>query len=1259
MRSWMLPVGLSVVASVLVLPAVQAPRPWEDPRVFEQGQESPHATLMPYATRGQALRLARKQSPYCLLLNGQWRFHWAPIPEESPAGFHRPAFDDSGWDLVTVPGNWQMQGYDWPKFRNIAHPFAAKPPLPPSDFNPVGCYRRRFELPPHWEGRQVFLHFEGVKSAAEVWVNGRRVGYSEGGMEPAEYNLTPLLQAGPNLLAVKVWRNSDGTYLEDQDMWRLSGIFRDVYLMATPEVHIRDFAVVTDLDAEYRDAELRVQAALRNYGSRARQGRLRVGLDWQGELQISPEELSFNLQPGQEDLLVFSRTVRAPRQWSAEKPHLYTLLLELLDEQGAVTEVLSRRIGFREVEIRDQQVLVNGVPVKFNGVNSHMHHPETGNAVDGETLRRDLVLMKRFNINLVRTSHYPPPPEYLELADELGMYIIDETGDEAHATEYLSEDPEWRDAYVNRARKMVLRDRNHPSVIIWSAGNESGSGDNICAVIEEGKRLDPSRPGWMYGGNNDYLGDDPNAFRPTRCEDIVGPRYPTPRTLEEVVAKVPAAQDPRPSFMDEYLAASGNALGGLDEFWNLIRRHPRLSGGAVWDWVSPGIRWPVRLTPDAAVAGEAADPAGRGRRWAALLGRARLVTGRFGDAVYLSGHDEWVELYRRPELDEQQAELTLDLWIYPYPWNGHGWYLNKGEQGWGLIQRDAETVEFYVNGEDGGRVRAPLPPDWTGRWHRLTGVLGRGELLLYIDGTPAARRHFRGLTGRTAFPVNLGRQADLVGQEHAGYLSHAVLDAVRVWDRALSDDELADPGSLDPAGALVWLDFEEEVEAGSFFWLGIGARSYGLVWPDRTPQPELWQLKKSPQPVRMEAVDIAAGRIRITNLHHFTNLSELQAVWEVHSNGEAVESATLDVELPPQQSLELTVPFRRAPTGPGNLSAAASGSPTRYLTLSFRLRTATPWAEAGHEIAWEQFALPEAPTVGTTPMRPVSWRDEGERLVVSGDDFVHIFDRRAGELVSMQVQGRELLRRGPRFNVWRAPVANEFERAWGEPRMAEEWFAAGLDRLVREVTAVETSEKEHMVRVRARYRSPVSDLAFEVLHVYRFAGDGSVRLLQRMTPLGAQPRWLPKVGLELEVSGGLDQIRWFGRGPFETYPDRKTGAKLGVWSDTVDGWYSPYLIPQDYGNHTDVLWIRLFSEEGYGLEASGSLPLNASARRYTTDHLTRAEYPFQLVPSEGIVLSLDQAVTGVGCTAIKTLEAYRVIPAEMEFEVTLRPVTPR
>ena len=358
-------------------------------------------------------------------------------------------------------------------------------------------------------------------------------------------------------------------------MWRLSGIYRDVYLMATPRVHVRDFFVTTDLDEDYRDARaedrgrgepLRRRGAPRGTGSAPRSIRRRD--------DAGPRALR------ERDALDPARAARSrpasraasslPRLWSAEHPHLYRLVLELVGPDGEVGEILGARVGFREMEIRDQAFFVNGRSVKLNAVNTHVHHPDTGRTMDVATMREDLVLMKRFNVNAVRTSHYPPNPEYLDLADVLGVYVIDEAGDEAHSTTFLSERPEWRAAYVDRGRKMVHRDRNHPSVVIWSAGNESGSGDNICALIAEGKRLDPTRA-WLYGGNNDYFPSND----PLDCEDIVGPRYPIPFELKTWIGQVPASVDPRPSFMDEYAAATGNSLGGMDEYWEVIRAYPR------------------------------------------------------------------------------------------------------------------------------------------------------------------------------------------------------------------------------------------------------------------------------------------------------------------------------------------------------------------------------------------------------------------------------------------------------------------------------------------------------------------------------------------------------------------------------------------------------------------------------------------------------------------------------------------------------------
>lgn len=1225
-------------------------RPWEDPAVFEIGQVPPHVPIVPYADEGSAFRRRPADSPYFLDLNGRWRFHWAPAPEEAPADFHRRDYPDERWDWIRVPSNWQMEGFGFPKFRNIAHPFRAAPPNPPAEFNPVGSYRRSFAIPQEWRRKRIYLHFDGVKAAAHVWINGRYVGYHEGGMEPAEFDVTGKVRPGENLLAVQVFRWSDGSYLEDQDMWRLSGIHRDVYLVARESVHIFDYFVATDLDDTYTNAELRIEVDIANRSPEAWKGTVEARLfDGEGHPKATLRSESVTVPAGETIRVFLSRWVEEPRLWSAEKPNLYGLILQLQPERGMSHEYVGTRIGFREVEIRDQAVLINGRIVKFNGVNSHMHHPRLGRAVDLETMRRDLLLMKRFNINLVRTSHYPPPPGYLDLADEIGMYIIDETNDEAHATEALSEDPAWRDAYVNRVRRMVLRDRNHPSVVIWSAGNESGSGDNICAVIAEGLRLDPTRPGWMYGGNNDYTGDRFSAFRPTRCETIVGPRYPTPRVLERI-AQVPAAEDGRPSFMDEYIAVSGNGLGGADEFWRLIRRYRRLTGGAIWDWVSPGIVVPVRLTPDRSPRNNSG----------ALLGPAKLVVGKFGLAVALNGHDAWVEAYRDPAIDSLDRFLTIDLWVYPRAWTGHGWWLNNGEAGFGLVQPAPDRLRFYVGKEEGAAVEAELPEEWFRRWHHVTGIYDGAELRLIVDDELLASLPYSGRIQPTQFPVNLGRKADVVGQEHAGYLTNAVFDRVRLFPRALGRAEISEEGEAPATDALLWWDLDEVCERGEFFSLGIGARSYGLVWPDRRVQPELWQLKKVGQPVTFEAGDLQAGRIIVRNHFGFTDLAELEMRWSVLSGDQTLATGNLPLALAPGEAAAVEVPWRHA---------LREGAGEPRLLLQVLTREETPWAPAGHEVAWEEFLLPAA---------EMGAEARFERLVAPGGADLHVsrtdstwristekatweFDEGSGQVVQVRVAGKDLLAEPLRAALFRPPVANEFERAWGTPEMGRLWFEFGLDRLERRKVLVEKvreTSTEIVFLVEEELASPRRDTRFRIRRQLVFRGNGSLVVSEQVEPRGSMPPWLPRVGLELPLDQSFRHLRWYGRGPFESYPDRKTGARLGVYSATAEEMFEPYLIPQDYGNRTDVRWAAVTDGEGRGLWAAADRPLNVSLQLYAVDHLWRAEYPFQLQRDGAVYWHLDAAVTGVGCTAIKVLEPYRVEAEPLQYRVLLVPLVP-
>jgi len=570
---------------------------WQNLSVLQRHREEPHATLVPFPDEATARTAERELSPWFKLLSGTWAFYYAEAPHLAPEGFEAPSFDASGWDTIPVPSNWQMHGYDRPNYSNVRYPFPVDPPHVPDD-NPTGSYRRTFALPESWAGRRVFLHFDGVNSACHVWLNGKAVGYSQGAHVPAEFDVTRLLRPGTNTLAVRVYKWSDGAYLEDQDFWRLSGIFRDVYLFAAPAVHIRDARIRTPLDERYTDATLDVQVALRNYGEEAAAGcRVRAKLlDADGRTVLSRAVgKATEVGGGDEAVLSVQAPVKAPRLWSAEDPCLYELLLTLKDASGAVLEVERFAVGFRQVEVRDQQLLLNGRPILFRGVNRHDTDPDLGHAVSLAALIRDVVQMKRHNVNAVRTSHYPNDPRFYELCDRYGLYVVDEADLETHGcrpVSQLSQDPAWEPAYIDRAQRMVERDKNHPCVLMWSLGNESGFGPNHDAMARWIRQADPTRLIHYEGLSHAERSYDTPP--PTRFDlyDVESQMY---TSVENLIAKGQVADDPRPFFMCEYAHAMGQGPGNLKEYWEAIRAYPRLCGGCIWEWADHAIR---QHTPD-------------------------------------------------------------------------------------------------------------------------------------------------------------------------------------------------------------------------------------------------------------------------------------------------------------------------------------------------------------------------------------------------------------------------------------------------------------------------------------------------------------------------------------------------------------------------------------------------------------------------------------------------------------------------------------
>jgi len=1219
---------------------------WQDVSIFEINQTEGHTPLIPYDNEQHALKNNRSATPYYMSLDGTWQFSLFEKPADVPSGFFNPGFITRRWDNITVPSNWQMEGFGHGKFRNIHLTFISDPPHVPEDYNPTGCYVRTFRVPRSWDGREVFLRFEGVKSASYVWINGQAVGYNQGGFEPAGYNVTPFIKRGENTIAVKVLSYSDGSYIENQDMWRLSGIYRSIYLFATPKVHMRDYYVVTDLDENYRDAELQLDIDLINYSDAPGNGySIEVELINDNGLVIPTlRKYTETLEPGQEQKLSFRAEVKNPLKWSAEKPNLYTLIMRLQDENGSLTEVYSKRIGFRKVEIRDSQILVNGVPVKFNGVNLHMHHPLHGQAVPVETLRQDLIIMKQFNVNLARTSHYPPSVELMELADELGMYIVDEAGVECHAHEYISEWPEWRPQFMDRARKMVLRDRNFTSIIFWSAGNECGEGENMEAVIQEGKRYDHSRPGWMYGGNEEDI----------PFEDIVGARYWSPMNMKRLAeGEYFHENDDRPSFMDEYLAATGNSLGGLDEYWDLIWRYPRLTGGAIWDWISPGIEAPVKLASDRSPAGN----------HGVIMGNALITEGRSGNGIFLSGHDDWVEFYRDKSLDVDGNALAIEFRVKPFeidnPVNN---FLAKGSHHYGIVMNDHNSLEFYVAGQQRVSARAEVPADWYGNWHHVAGIYNGRQLELYINYEKVASTPFGGNLRPRPFPLCIGRNAEIHDQgEFSGQLSSGVFDEIRIYDRALTIEELRSQSPEQAReSAILYIDFEEITKEGKFFFTGLGGRTYGIVWPDRSVQPEIWQIKKSAQPVLIEAADLKSGHIRITNRFNFTNLSELEATWKITDNtGAELRMESLQIDLEPGGMAYVNIP--QSPAG------------NQILEISFSLKEDHLWAPRGHEIAWEQFRTEQnlaLPAPGSAGTGVADVREKDDVIIVSGANFRYELDRESGIFKSMIFNGESLISEGPRFNVWRPLLANDID-PWGNwqivspyqtpgfgARIKNEWLTIGIDNLSAEAGNynIGKNDKGDVTISFIQYNhARMRATAFENRVIYTINGFGEVTMNVKTIPHGPMPNYLPKKGFRFKVPLGFNQVEWYGRGPFETYPDRKTGAKIGLYNSMVEDEYVPYLIPQDHGNKTDVEWVLLSNGQS-GIWVGSTEAFNFSVHKYSTGNLTRAVYPFQLERAGFNTLNIDHRVGGLGDTSDLPMTKYQVFPEVTEVTYLIRPV---
>ncbi len=1004
--------GILCVSALPVVLAGEGVNDWENPEVVGRNKEPGHCTLMPYADAQAAIQCKREQSRFYTSLNGPWKFNWVEKPADRPIDFHNVDYDVSGWKEIPVPSNWQMHGYGRPIYLNVRYPFPVNPPYIPHNYNPVGSYRREFTIPIEWKGRQIFLHFDGVKSAFYVWVNGQETGYSQDSMTPAEFNITKYLKEGTNTIAIQVYRWSDGSYLEDQDMWRLSGIYRNVYLFSTPNVHIRDFFVRADLENNYQDGVLMIRPKLAKYGDQDIKGWYVRAQIYDGERAVLSEDLKAYAPPiineryPQRDNVRFAllqAKVPNVKRWSAETPNLYTLVLTLEDAQGKVIEAESCKVGFRRIEIKDGQLFINGISVKLFGVNRHEHDPDHGRAIPLERMIQDVKILKQNNINAVRTSHYPDDPQWYELCDEYGIYLIDEANLETHGVGgYFSNQATWHTAFVERAIRMVERDKNHPSVIFWSLGNEAGCGPNHAAMA-----------GWIH----DY---DPTRY--VHYEGVVGrPKdWPYVDVISRMYARIPEiiriANDPvdtRPMVLCEYAHAMGNSVGNLKEYWDAIRSHKRLIGAFIWDWADQGLR-----------------------------------------------------------------------------------------------KFSAEGKMFWAYGGDFG-------------------------------------------------------------------------------------------------------DFPND---GNFC-------CNGIVQPDRKPNPSLHEVKKIYQRIWVEPVDLVRGTVSIRNEYDFLDLSFVDILWQLTEDGKILQKGKLDrLSLPAGAIQEVRIPFDKPQLQPGA---------EYFLKVSFVLGDDTLWASQGHIVAWDQFKVPFDVPSGSvaelTEMGELKLKESDKTITVTDQNFELIVSKNSGAIESFIYEKTQLIVSPLVPNFWRVPIDND--RGNGMPRRHGVWQQAGPNRKITSVKAKQI--KQQLVRITVNATLPVgTESKYQI--VYNIYGSGDVLIENSIEPSGENIPEIPRLGMQMEIPGRYSTMTWYGRGPHETYWDRKTGAAVGLYSGAVQEQIHLYVRPQENGNKTDVRWVALMDGDGTGLLAIGRPLLSVSAWPFTMEDLGKAKHIHELPTRENITVNLDYKQMGVG-----------------------------
>lgn len=1220
-----------------------------DVDTFQVNRNEAHAELLPYDNLNNAIDGARDYnkeiSPFYRLLTGEndeWTFNYAENPSKAEeAGlndFYKNEYNAEAWNKINVPESWQTQGYDHPIYTNIRYPWTGvenpKVPKTPEKYNPVGFYRTEFNVPQSWidNNFKININFQGVDSAFYLYVNGYEVGYSEDSFTPAEFDITPFINkdGSKNLMAVKVHKWSDASWLEDQDMIRLSGIFRDVYLMATPLVHVRDFTVVTDFDSEFKDADLKLDMTIKNYSKTDLSNYLvYVQLYDADKDDVFSRPLSVdvnNIKSNEEINVSITQKVKEPLQWSAEDPNLYTLCMVLVEkDSGKLFEIISSQVGFREMQFmsaeeQSDNILINGKKVYFKGVNRHDISPETGKYVSKELMETDVKLMKQHNINSVRTSHYPNDPYWYYLCNKYGLYVVAEASIETHGLVDSGENNDALNVYFpkameDRVNTLVQNEKNRAAVVMWSMGNESGNPQIFVNLIKMTHTIDKTRP-VHYEGMYNSGGVDVASRMYNSVQDV--------ENYGKSNAKLPF-------ILCEYAHAMGNAVGNLREYWDVFEGYDNLQGGFIWDWVDQSV-W-TDFNKTFTVEGQGKNKF-KAEANGDLITDESAIGGKAFRGQVVVPDDE--KIFNKAISGNNP--FTYEVYVKS---NGgsNNVYLAKGDTQAALKTDSEGKIEFFIySGSHGGwlAVSAPQPKDWAGEWHHLAGIYDGTYLKIYVDGEILADRKLG------AHSIDTSSYDFAVGLDtEKGRSSSAEFSQARVYSRALTVDELNDKNrTADDEDVVLWLDFSKgisESDANNWDYYNNGKylayggdwgdnpndgnfSQNGLISTDRTPQPEIMEVKKVYQNVKFIAEDLKEKQIKIKNENLFTNIKEYDLIWSLMEDGTQISNGVLkgsDIDIKPGEEKIVKIPFK--------IPDQAKAGSEYWLNVSLVLKDGNLWAETGHVMASEQLAVPvetqklEAKDIAT--MGKVTLNDGDDEIKISGEDFSVVVNKKGGTISSYNFNGKEIFVEGPSLSFFRAYLNNDVGIDTG-------WENANSNKRVSSIEG-RTHDSGNVAIIDVEYKLTAAKNS-TVTVSYIVYGTGEIKVKSSLKPNSSMGE-LNRFGMQMVLPEGYENIEWYGRGPKENYNDRKTGYDVGVYKSTAEDDFFPYMDPQDTGNKTDVRWIALTKEgESTGLLVTADGLMEASALHFSAEDLNSKRHPYELTPRAETVLNINCTSRGIG-----------------------------